>query len=211
MKRIYLVRHGLSAGNLNKTHQNSETALTEKGREQAEFVGKRLKNLGIELVVSSSFSRARETAGIINQTLKQSIEFNDNLVEYRRPSIFHGKSYDESEAVKIRQEIEDRWHENWQHSDEETFIDFRSRVIKAIEGLLELDQQKILVVTHGLTIRMILAVMAFGPEVSAHEFRKLFHFFMTENTGITICEHHQYQDGRFQWKLITANDHEHLN
>ncbi len=211
MKRIYLVRHGLSEGNISNIHQFSHTPLSDKGRSQAAFLANRFKNITLDQIVSSPFERARETAEIINTTLAKPISFDENLGEYRRPSAVWGKDQSLPEVSDLKNQIEKRWAEDWRHSDEETFTEFRSRVVKAIDNLLELDQQKILVVTHGLTIRMILAVMAFGPEVSAHEFRKLFHFFMTENTGITICEHHQYQDGRFQWKLITANDHEHLN
>ncbi|XP_017054716.1 serine/threonine-protein phosphatase Pgam5, mitochondrial isoform X1 [Drosophila ficusphila] len=63
-RHIILVRHGeyLDAGDSDETHH-----LTERGRKQAEFTGKRLCELGIkwDKVVASTMVRAQETSDII--------------------------------------------------------------------------------------------------------------------------------------------------
>jgi len=63
-RHIILVRHGeyLDVGDSDDTHH-----LTERGRKQAEFTGKRLCELGIkwDKVVTSTMVRAQETSDII--------------------------------------------------------------------------------------------------------------------------------------------------
>lgn len=60
-RHIYLIRHG-------EYHQESqddlERTLTQKGRKQASFTGKRLKDLDLKFdkVVMSTMTRAKETA-----------------------------------------------------------------------------------------------------------------------------------------------------
>lgn len=208
--RLYIVRHGQSEGNQIRVHQTPDTPLSDQGRHQAEFLAKRLAKIGLDQIVASPQTRAKETAEIINHSLSLPISFDENLVEYRRPSILMGRAWDDVEAEKLKAQIEERWHENWRHSDEETFGEYQARINAAIESLVSLNKEKILVVTHGLSIRMILALMGFGDSLKPEVFRKLFHFITVENTGITICERRQHLNGSWHWKLITANDHAHL-
>jgi broad specificity phosphatase PhoE len=67
MKKIYFVRHGESEANVKKIVAGSETdaAITEKGRVQAEKAGQELLDKKIELIVSSPLTRTKETATII--------------------------------------------------------------------------------------------------------------------------------------------------
>ncbi|XP_001354743.1 serine/threonine-protein phosphatase Pgam5, mitochondrial isoform X1 [Drosophila pseudoobscura] len=63
-RHIILIRHGeyLDVGDTDETHH-----LTERGREQAKYTGKRLCELGIkwDKVIASTMVRAQETADII--------------------------------------------------------------------------------------------------------------------------------------------------
>jgi broad specificity phosphatase PhoE len=66
MGRLLLVRHGETPWNLDGRLQGStDVDLSEKGREQARLVGRRLSTTAIDLAYSSNQSRARETAEII--------------------------------------------------------------------------------------------------------------------------------------------------
>ena len=66
MGRLLLVRHGETPWNLDGRLQGStDVDLSEKGREQARLVGRRLSTTTIDLAYSSNQSRARETAEII--------------------------------------------------------------------------------------------------------------------------------------------------
>lgn len=83
--RIYLVRHSnaveLSAG---EYEDDSQRPLTEKGCEKMETITSALKELGMNpnLIVSSPYVRARQTAEILAKGLKYhpEIEINDALV-----------------------------------------------------------------------------------------------------------------------------------
>lgn len=60
---LYLVRHGQSIANSNKTHSGwSQIPLTEKGRSDAERAGQYLRTLHFDRVYSSDLRRAVETA-----------------------------------------------------------------------------------------------------------------------------------------------------
>ncbi|XP_030381354.1 serine/threonine-protein phosphatase Pgam5, mitochondrial isoform X2 [Scaptodrosophila lebanonensis] len=76
-RHIILVRHGeyLDVGNTDETHH-----LTERGRLQAKYTGKRLRDLGIkwDKVIASTMVRAQETASII---IKE-IDFDMNNVKH---------------------------------------------------------------------------------------------------------------------------------
>ena len=66
MGRLLLVRHGETPWNLDGRLQGStDVDLSEKGREQARLIGRRLSTTAIDLAYSSNQSRARETAEII--------------------------------------------------------------------------------------------------------------------------------------------------
>ncbi len=66
MKTLYLVRHGI-AESFSPTGQDSGRHLTPTGRSQVEAVGTWLCNRSIQpsLVISSTFTRAMETADIL--------------------------------------------------------------------------------------------------------------------------------------------------
>ena len=85
-KLVYFVRHGQSANNAANLRQGASGSLSDKGKAQARFVGERLQGAAIELVLASPFERAKETAGIANETFKCPIEYSDLLIERKNPS-----------------------------------------------------------------------------------------------------------------------------
>ena len=64
--RIYLIRHGRQ----NSPLCNVNVPLSDAGRRQAELLGERLKKESIDAVWSSDLIRARETADIINEKIR---------------------------------------------------------------------------------------------------------------------------------------------
>ena len=75
MNTFYLIRHG------QKVTEAGDPGLTELGKEQSEKTAEFLKDKNISKIYSSTFARARETAEIINKTLKVGIVFDDRLRE----------------------------------------------------------------------------------------------------------------------------------
>ena len=84
VKTIYLVRHGESEDNVAEesggVYKGSQSLLTEQGREQARFVAKRCAELDVDVVIASTYPRARETADIINEHTAKPIEYTDVFI-----------------------------------------------------------------------------------------------------------------------------------
>lgn len=212
--RVYFVRHGESVSNAERISQGPAAPLSELGKKQAEFIATRLSKLSIDAIIASPYTRTKETAEIIAQKINKPIEWSDLFVERRQPSELIGKSFDDPLRKTIF-EISREAHDDpaWKYSDEESFLDLRTRAETALALLTVRSEEHILVVTHGFFKRLLVGSMLFGEEFNPPQYRAIRSFLHTDNTGITICEYRapdeEHPDSR--WKLITWNDHAHLN
>ena len=78
---IYFVRHGQSESNAGNGSAHSTTNLSIIGSQQVEILAARLKELSINVILSSNYARARQTAEIINKNINLPIYFSDILIE----------------------------------------------------------------------------------------------------------------------------------
>lgn len=210
MKKIYFVRHGQSESNAGKERSTITSPLTEKGKEQAAFIAKRLSKLPIEVIISSTMTRARETTAIITQTVDKPVEFSDLIVEARSSSEVQGKDRDSEEVKKITQlYFENFGKEGWRYSDEETFFDLKDRALKALQLLAARPEEHIAVVTHGFFMRIMMACVVFGEELTARECRQFTRIFHMENTGLSVLGYNPEEE-TWPWWLWVWNDHAHL-
>lgn len=189
--------------------------LTERGRTQAEALGKRLLSERIECVISSDMTRAQETAdivgGIIGLPVWQSLPL---FSERRNPSVMLGKHASDSDVEAIWREIGRHYDErDWHHSDEENFHDLRVRGRRALHHLLTLPHERIVTVSHGLFMKIILADVLLGDHLTGRIFWDQFiPVKNAQNTGIMKLEHRMsYAKTGWYWKLHTWNDHAHLS
>lgn len=86
---IYFVRHGLSEANVKGIFagQKDDSALVDKGIEQAQQAGEKIAqlNLNIQRIVSSTLKRAEQTAKEIADIIgfeKNKIIYDDRITEY---------------------------------------------------------------------------------------------------------------------------------
>lgn len=79
--KVYFVRHGESTAKRAGLEQTPETPLSAEGQKQAEAVAKRLADIKIDSVYSSTHLRAKETAEIISKNIGVSVEQWSHLVE----------------------------------------------------------------------------------------------------------------------------------
>ena len=117
-------------------------------------------------------------------------------------------------------EIEKVWDEiarnydakNWRHSDEENFEDLCTRAIAALSFLEALPEQHILVVTHGMFMKVLFAHVLLGEHINGRIFWDKFVPMKTiANTGIMHLEYvENYHKTAMYWKVISWNDHAHL-
>jgi len=202
---LYLVRHGLSEGNLANIHQPADSPLTKLGLKQAKAVAKRFSNVKIDVLYTSPMLRARQTAGEISAKIGKKPKITADLAETMPPKHIVGLSHTDPLAVSVMEEIFAKFDDpEFRHSGSENFWDVKARVKNFLNMVANGNKENILAVTHGLALRAIVGCVIFGDDFDSHDFSKLFHNLRTSNTGVTLCQH---TNGK--WKLITWNDHSH--
>jgi broad specificity phosphatase PhoE len=162
-KRIIFARHGQYECNVRGVCNSNPRIgynLTETGRAQAEALAQRLRDEGIEVIITSEFLRARETAWIVNQVLKVPQVVNRLANENRVGFDFEGKP-----AVEFLRSIA--------HApatacapDGEPFTGLLARIKTLIGDLCLSSPKTTLVVAHGWTLQ---AVRVIKGEISADE------------------------------------------
>lgn len=205
---VYFVRHGESEGNKKKIHQGENVPLSKIGKVQAEAVAKRLKNLGIDIIYSSPYLRAKQTAEIISKELKLPIEYWEQLKELRRPTDLEGLKYSDPRASKIKKAIkENQTKPDWKYSDDESYNDLINRAGKVEKHIFNQHKdQNVLCISHIQILVMIVMKIIMQDKLSPEVFWQFYYHCRQKNTGIT---HLAYKD-KFGWNLVTWNDTTHL-
>ena len=93
---LYIVRHAIAVDEATSDYESdSERPLTDKGRKKMRQIAKGLHNLGVEfdLILSSPYVRARETAEILAEVfkMKKNITFTENLIPLGNPELLIGE------------------------------------------------------------------------------------------------------------------------
>jgi phosphohistidine phosphatase len=85
---LYIIRHAIAADE-GTYEQDSDRPLTDKGRKKMRQIAKGLRALGVEfdLILSSPYVRARETAEILSDVfkMKKEIAFSETLTPMADP------------------------------------------------------------------------------------------------------------------------------
>lgn len=209
MKEVFLVRHGESEGNAGTHYQNAETPLTQKGVEQAGFMAQRAMKLGLDTILASTMIRAQQTARIIAEAVGIPFDSSELFVERRRPTEQINQPKDDPLVMAAEEAIlRSSSMPGIRFSDEENFDDLNVRSAQALALLESLPGQRILVVTHGVFLRNIVAQVIFGQRLTGEDCGRVLESFIASNTGITVLQFNP--DRNKQWKLLTWNDHAHL-
>lgn len=90
---IYFVRHGETEYNARHVHQPDDASLNDIGRQQAEKVRTEVLAIKPTHFITSTHTRAVETAEIINEAGEYEIEFNELFRELERPRHIQGKKH----------------------------------------------------------------------------------------------------------------------
>ena len=210
MKTLYFVRHGESVGNASEAFQFDYSELSEKGHEQAKAVAERATRINFDVLITSPMPRALETANYIHQATGKAIEHSDLFVERRRPRAQQGLVRTSPEALAIEEGIRTSSRTpGYRYADEENFDDLVHRAQKALHYLENLPSENILVVTHGLFLRVLVCCAIYGDKVTGEMLYGFFVHLRVGNTGLTVM---RYDDPiePHTWLLTTWNDRVHL-
>lgn len=148
--KIYIVRHG--ATEFNKKNlingQQLEDPLTPEGEEQARATALIVPDT-IKRIYSSSLTRARRTAEILNERLKIPLTFHDEFKEVNF-GVLEGTPYlDEYKKKHIAIDYD------WRPSGE-CVEDVKKRISKILKKIKEENKDgEALIVAHGGIVRML--------------------------------------------------------
>lgn len=200
MTKIYFIRHGESDWNIiSKVQGQKNSLLTDKGKEQAKKIAKRLKNHKIDVIYSSDLTRAHETAIAIGNEKNIEPITNPNLQEMNF-GIWEGMLFSDIE-VKYEEDYL-KWRqcpEFLEIPEGETLKSLEERVGKEIREIIKNHQgENILVVSHGTALKtMILSLL----DISLDNYKNL----AMGNVSLSIVEVRDHNN-----VLLTYNDTSHL-
>jgi broad specificity phosphatase PhoE len=149
MGNLILVRHGESAGNRERIFalDPHSLPLTELGYAQARAAARIIaSDFAVQVVISSPFVRARETARTIGETLQLPVTVEPNLYE-RDVGAHKGLSYDSLEGAADYDALRP-WA--WTPRDGESYVQVQTRVAPILDRLAaEHPSQDVVIVSHG--------------------------------------------------------------
>jgi probable phosphoglycerate mutase len=207
---LYLVRHGESVANVEPiiAGMRGDVGLTDRGREQARLLERRLHAEGLRAdhLYASTLPRAWETAQYVARALQLPIQPDDELHELR-PGDADGLTVDQ-------------WRERYGGVDRpgrrdpfhafspggEPWAAFLVRAGAALTGLVDRHPDETVVAVCHAGVVEASFYLAFGLGGTANRVA-----FATLNTSITRWRHQQSQPGgRRDWTVVTFNDAAHL-
>lgn len=159
MVDLYITRHGQTVWNIERRFQGrKDSPLTELGRTQASLLHERIKNFDLDAIYTSPSKRTMETTRLIKGGLDIPVYEAEELYEMNFGD-WEGMSIDE--VLKDYSQVYE--HLVYEPSKYvpitgETFEEIFNRTKRIIEHIKEKHEaQKILIVTHGLTRKVLMA------------------------------------------------------
>lgn len=177
--KIFLIRHGETVENAQRIIQGqSNSKLSEKGREQAKKVAGRLANEHIDAIISSPLERADLTAQEIARQHGLDIIYDERISE-RKFGSFEGINADD---YYDRMDKSGLPRHEFRPPGGESYLDMKNRIESFYRMLLEKYMNKtVVVVAHGSLNRVFLSVVNHVSIEKAHDVRQ-------DNTCVNIIE-----------------------
>ena len=223
MKTVYFVRHGESEANVGASvFQGEESQLTDKGRQQAKFIGQRCATLAFETMLCSPAVRTRQTAEEITDVTGKEPEIQEIFVERKLPTELLAKPRQRTDPDSITEKMYRDWFKTFYTTgirigDGENFEILRERVAGALHYLRERPESKIIVVTHGFFLHMLVGLVLLKDRFDVELFSRMGRAIWMDNTGLTRLDFMTPEDNKMHdgqpyegWVLRVWNDHAHL-
>lgn len=167
-KEFYIFRHGESTYNvLGKIQgRTNDSELTEKGKQQAQKVGRVLRDKKIEVLISSPLKRAVQTAEIVNKFIHAPMFFDEHFTEVN-VGIIEGLHYKEAIALYAddyaKWKNKDNKYPDFCFEGGETRRQVKERVFAGLSKWAEdPSYQKIAIASHGIMISQMMNALGLG-------------------------------------------------
>ena len=196
---IFLIRHGERC-NSTMDHYDSDKKiidppLTEKGIRQAEKLADRCKSIGFDMIFSSDYIRAVQTAEKLVAVAPCEITITPDFREIDMGAI-HARSWNDFPDLYAKWVLHD---EDIPYPNGENGEDVWNRCKGQIEKIVAAKYKKVAVVCHGGTIRCIVCGVLGIPQ------QQRFYFGAPpENCSISILKYNEEEE---RFYLHTFNDY----
>ena len=202
--RLYLIRHGQSAGNAEgRFGGHGTTPLSQLGIEQAEKTAKVLAKEGINVIYSSDLHRAVQTAEPLAKLLGLKINASDAFRE-RHVGVLEGLTFDESKQA-FPKDYYALVNRNIHHviTEGESYRQLLRRITAKLNDVLRSHQgERIAIYSHtGAICFLILHLLG-----AIHRGTKRTPWIVTSNCGINRFE----LRGPRNVRVLALNDTRHL-
>jgi len=230
--RIILIRHAESEANLRPEEiggRQNQVALSNKGREQALWLGKRLASMharGVHFdeIYASTATRAADTASIACAQLSfpVTIKHSDQIVELSQGS---WERMDRN-SVYTKEVLERINNNNWEfaapgystvdESKGESQRDLELRMLAFVESLLSANAgsgtggptdktrvHTVAIFTHGMAIKCLMRAIAQWSPAGTYKVAM-------SNTALTEIEYSIREGPKGGWSIARINDASHL-
>jgi len=125
----------------------------------------------------------------------------------RNPSEIIGHWGGEPGVKQIIDRMDKSFHaDDLRVSDEENFTDLKKRAKKLLSFISRRWEKRIILVTHGIFLKMVISYMLHGDKLTASEYNQLSYFNPINNAGMAICSYKHHWFKKNEWKLLVWND-----
>jgi phosphoserine phosphatase len=200
-KNIYIIRHGQTDFNVKQIVQGRgvNSDLNDEGIRQAKLFFEAHREIQFDVVFTSSLKRTWQTVdSFISKKIPHIVRHEIDEIDW---GIFEGVEHN----VSLQKEYYDIINE-WKNGNlsikiegGESAQDLADRLYPFVEELKQVNQQTILVCTHGRTLRLLMCLLLDKPIATMDEFDH-------QNT----CLYHVAYDGE-KFIMIKENDIAHLS
>ncbi len=200
-KNIYIIRHGQTDFNVKQVVQGRgiNSDLNDTGIQQAKLFFESHKEIKFDIVYTSSLRRTWQTVdGFISKKIPHIATKNLDEIDW---GIFEGVEHHPTLQKEYYDIIEEWKKGNLSIKIEggESAQDLADRLQPFVNEITNIEEQTILVCTHGRTLRVLICLLLNKPISEMDEFEH-------QNT----CLYHlEYKDGIFV--LLKENDITHLS
>lgn len=206
---IFLIRHAEGIDS-NDKWQMPNSPLSDLGIKQAENLFNLSRFKRVDLILSSKWERAAETARIVSLSIKKPLELFDGIHEREQHSEIYGA--DRSSEISKRygeESIKNYNNLDWKfENDEESVRDVSKRAFNFSKHLVKTHlNQSLLVISHDMFIRCFITVTLLGENYEDKVFNKIYRSLQIMNTGVSLLE---FNEKRKVWKIWYINDFSHL-
>jgi probable phosphoglycerate mutase len=211
-KKVLFIRHAECVANAGgEPIISGNSPLTQKGHMQAATLAKRLAESPISSLYASSLERAKITASYVGKVTGQTTVIDDLYIERLFPQSLIGAARKNQATIALYRRWEDSFiYPGIDLGDGENFRRLKDRALAVLSQVAAMRDPHPAIVTHGYLLRMIFAIIYFGEHLTVDVFRTFQGAVVTTNTGMSLCEL-RIIGGAPQWRVLSWNDHSHLN